>query len=190
MKQTVSNPPLKWWQGIAAILLLIVLLSAAQFASALVSYMLGGGTAYTVASIAYWIFGGVVAVTFVRTFIMKYAYSLEGLSFNIDRVYGRLKPRNAVSIVTRKIIDIGTIDEIAERYPDIQHYTSYTKKRAALETKSLVYDAGNGYKMIRFQPNDELYERLAQWVDENSLSNKHQSKFHSDRRSPDTKNAL
>ena len=164
MKQIVSNPPLKWWQGLLAIIALVLLLSGAQFFAALISYMAGGGTAYTVASVSYWLFGGVVAFLFIRAFIMKYQYSVEGLSFNIERLYGRMKPRLAVSVITRKIVDIDTPDAIAEKYPNLQHYTSYTKKRCGIEVKCLVYDAGGGYKMIRLQPGEELEAELKRYI--------------------------
>ena len=164
MKQIVSNPPLKWWQGMLAITALVLLLSGAQFFAALISYMAGGGAAYTAASVSYWLFGGVVAFLFIRAFIMKYQYSVEGLSFNIERLYGRMKPRLAVSIITRKIVDIDTVKAIAEKYPNLQHYTSYTKKHCDIEVKCLVYDAGGGYKMIRFQPDEELESELKHYI--------------------------
>ncbi len=164
MKQIVSNPPLKWWQGLLAIIALVLLLSGAQFFAALISYMAGGGTAYTVASVSYWLFGGVVAFLFIRAFIMKYQYSVEGLSFNIERLYGRMRPRLAASIITRKIVDIDTPDAISEKYPNLQHYTSYTKKRCGTKIKCLVYDAGGGYKMIRFQPEAELETELKKYI--------------------------
>lgn len=147
-----------------AIIALVLLLSGAQFFAALISYMAGGGTAYTVASVSYWLFGGVVAFLFIRAFIMKYQYSVEGLSLNIERLYGRMKPRLAISIITRKIIDIDTVDAIQKKYPNLQHYTSYTKKRCPTEVKCLVYDAGGGYKMIRFQPDEALENELKRFA--------------------------
>ena len=70
MQQKVSNPKLKSWQGMLLIVGIVVLLMVFQFVAAFAALMIGGTISYTIASFAFWIFGGVVALQLLRAFIM------------------------------------------------------------------------------------------------------------------------
>ena len=95
MQQRLSNPKLKWWQGILLILALVAFFVATNLVGTVIAYMAGDDTVYTVASVAYWVVGGLAAFGVVRSFIMEYSYTVDGLNFRIDRIYGNMKPRAA-----------------------------------------------------------------------------------------------
>lgn len=159
MQQKVSNPKLNWWQGILLIVGIVALLMVFQFAAAAVSLMIGGVNSYTVASFAFWIFGGIIALAILRRFIMAYQYTLEGINLRIDRIYSGLRPRNALTVITRSIAAIGTPEEIEGKYPG-SHPSVYTRKGAGLDVTALAYQADGKIKVIHFQPDAAMLEKL------------------------------
>lgn len=167
MRQRVSNPRLKWWQGVLLIAGLVVILSLAHLVGSVVAYMANDPNAYTAASILYWIFGGAVALVVVRAFIMDYEYSLEGLNFQVSRVYGKGKPRMAVSVITRNIVALGTPDEVGEKYPNA-HPQVFTRKRSGMTVWALAYESDGKARILYIQPNDALLEKLKRCVEEQS----------------------
>lgn len=163
MRQRLSNPGLKWWQGLLLIAGIVAMLTVFQFFAAVASLMIGGDNAFAVASIAFWIFGGVIALQLLRAFIMEYEYLLEGISFSISRIYSGLRPREALSIVTRSIRAVGTPEEIEGKYPG-SHPMVYTRSRSGLEVMAVAYMADDKIKVIHIQPDDMLRERLISCV--------------------------
>lgn len=164
MRQRVSNPRLNWWQGILLIVGIVAILTVFQFIAAVVSLMIGGDNAFAVASLAFWIFGGVIALYLLRAFIMEYEYTLEGISFRISRIYSGLRPREALTIVTRSIQAVGTPEEIEGKYPGA-HPMVYTRSRSGLEVVAVAYCADDKLKVIHIQPDDELREKLISCVE-------------------------
>lgn len=169
MRQIVSNPKLKWWQGVLLIIGIVALFIAVHLFGTLAALMYGGDTAYTVASVGYWVFGGAVALLLVRTFIMQYLYTIEGLTFRIDRVYSSLKPRMAATIVTRSIIDYGTVDDMDTAYPGCRH-ESFVRRRAPFEIKAVVYETDGGVRLAMIQPDADFDEKLKALAAENGGS--------------------
>lgn len=163
MRQRVDNPRLKWWQGILLIVGIVALLTAFQFIAAVVSYMTGDPDSYSIASIAFWAFGGVIALYLMRAFIMGYEYSIEGLSFRICRVYGSGKPREALTIVTRSIEAIGTPEEIQGKYPS-SHPSVFIRKKSGLEVVAVAYSVDGRLKVIHIQPDEAFRQRLADCI--------------------------
>lgn len=164
MRQRISNPRLKWWQGILLIVGIVAILTVFQLLAAVVSLMIGGDNAFAVASLAFWIFGGVIALYLLRAFIMEYEYTLEGISFRISRIYSGLRPREALTIVTRSIEAVGTPEEIEGKYPGA-HPMVYTRSRSGLEVVAVAYCADDKLKVIHIQPDDELREKLISCVE-------------------------
>ena len=161
MRQRVSNPKLRSWQGILLIVGIVFILMVFQFFASVVSYMTGDIDNYGIASIAFWIFGGVIALYLVRTFIMEYEYSIEGINFRIARIYSGLRPREALTVITRSIEAVGTPEEIQGKYPDSHPYV-FTRKRADVPVTAVAYLQDGRLKVIHIQPEGELLARLTE----------------------------
>ena len=157
MQQRLSHPKLKWWQGILLILALVAFFVVANLLGSVIAYMAGGDTVYTVASVTYWIIGGLAAFGVVRSFIMEYSYTIEGLNFRIDRIYGNMKPRVAETIITRNIVAFGTVDEVGEKYPDA-HPQIFTRARNPLPVCAVAYRFGDTVKIAHIQPDEKISE--------------------------------
>jgi hypothetical protein len=166
MQQRLSNPKLKWWQGILLILGLVAFFVVANLVGSVIAYMAGGDTVYTVASISYWVVGGIVAFGVVRSFIMEYSYSIEGLNFRIDRIYGNMKPRAAETIITRSIVAFGGTDEVGEKYPGA-HPRLYTRARNPMQVFAVAYQSGDTVRIAHIQPDEKLAEALRSCVRNN-----------------------
>ncbi len=167
MRQRVSNPELKWWQGILLIVGIVAILAVFQFFAAVFSLMSGKPNSYTIASVAFWIFGGIIALSLLRAFIMSYEYSLEGINFRISRVYGAGRPREAITIVTRSIEAVGTPEEIEGKFPG-SHPDVYIRKKTGLAVTAVAYRTDGRLKVIHIQPEDALREKLAALAEENA----------------------
>lgn len=160
MQQRVSNPKLKWWQGAILIVGIVAMLVVFQFIAAVVSYMLTGDMYDNgIASLAFWAFGGFIALQLVRRFIMDYVYSVEGITFKICRVYANGKPREAVNIVTRSILAVGTPEEIEGKYPG-SHPSVYTRSKAEIEVCAVAYGDEGRVRVIHIQPDEKLKQKL------------------------------
>lgn len=159
MQQRLSNPKLKWWQGILLILALVAFFVAANLVGTVIAYMSGDDTVYTAASVAYWVVGGLAAFGVVRTFIMEYSYTVDGLNFRIDRIYGNMKPRAAETIITRNIVAFGSVDEVGEKYPDA-HPHVFTRARNPLPVRAVAYRTGDAVKIAHIQPDEKLSEAI------------------------------
>lgn len=167
MQQKISNPKLKWWQGVLLILGLMAFFVVMNIVGSAAAYVLGGDTAYTVASVAYWVIGGLVAFGVVRSVIMAYVYTIEGLNFRIDRVYGNMKPRLAETIITRNILAFGDVDEVGEKYPNA-HPQVFTRARNPMPVRAVAYDAGETVKIAHIQPDEKLAKAIAAAIADNT----------------------
>ena len=159
MRQRISNQKLNWWQGMLLIVGIVVILMAFQFFASVFTYMSGDPRMYTVASIAFWIFGGVIALHLLRAFIMEYEYAIEGINFRIARIYSGLRPREALTVITRSIEMIGTPEEIQGKYPE-SHPSVFTRKKCALPVMALAYRVDGRLKVIHIQPDEAMLEKL------------------------------
>jgi len=165
MQQRISNPKLKWWQGILLIVGIVVMLMAFQFIASVVSYMLTGDMYDNgIASLVFWIFGGFIALQLVRRFIMDYLYTIEGITFRISRIYAKGKPREALSIITRSILAVGTPEEIEGKYPG-SHPSTYTRSKADIEVCAVAYGDEGRVRVIHIQPDEQLKQRLVDSIE-------------------------
>jgi hypothetical protein len=167
MRQRLANPKLKWWQGILLILGIILILFAGQFAAAAYTFYSGFENAPMQASVVFWIFGIILAVVVIRYFVMEYEYTLEGLAFRIDRIYGGMRPRMAVQVVTRKIRFVGTPEDAQAKYPGA-HPSNYTRAKADIEVLVVAYEDKNGVRLLNIQPGDKMRARLYEIAKENN----------------------
>ena len=163
MRQRVSNPKLKWWQGIILIVGIVVILMVFQFFASVVSYMTGDMNNMGIASIAFWIFGGVIALYLLRRFIMEYEYTIEGINFKIYRIYSGIKPREGLSVITRNIEAVGTPEEIEGKFPG-SHPSVYTRKKAEIPVTAVAYREDGRLKVIHIQPEEAMLEKLRECV--------------------------
>jgi len=160
MQQRISNPKLKWWQGMLLIVGIVVMLMVFQFIASVVSYMVTGDMYDNgIASLAFWIFGGFIALQLVRRFIMEYLYIVEGITFRVCRIYANGKPREALQIVTRSILAVGTPEEIEGKYPG-SHPSVYTRSRADIEVCAVAYGDEGKVRVIHIQPDEKMKQKL------------------------------
>jgi hypothetical protein len=166
MRQRLANPKLKWWQGILVILGIVAILFLAQFAAAAYAYYAVFKSAQLQANIVFLILGIALAFLVLRNFIMEYEYTLEGLGLRIDRVYGGMRPRMVLQIVTRKITFVGTPEDAQAKYPGA-HPSSFTRSRAGIELLVVAYEDKNGVRLINLQPDEAIRARLFGIAEEN-----------------------
>ena len=166
MRQRLANPKLKWWQGILLILGIVAILFAAQFAAAAYTLYSGFENAPIEASVAFLIVGIVLAFLVIRSFIMEYEYTIEGLALRIDRIYGGMRPRMATQIITRKITFVGTPEHAQTKYPGA-HPSSYVRARTGIDGLVVAYEDKNGVRLLNLQPDEALRARLFQIAEEN-----------------------
>ena len=164
MQQRISNPKLKWWQGILLIAGIVLMLMVFQFFASVVSYMTGDMNNYGIASIAFWIFGGVIALYLLRRFIMGYEYAVEGINFRIYRIYSGIKPREALNIITRSIEAVGTPEEIEGKYPG-SHPSMFIRPKSGLTVYAVAYRMDGRLKVIHIQPDEAMLEKLRNCVE-------------------------
>ena len=99
MEQRLAGKKLKVWQGCLLVVLVAVFLFAAQFVLTFVQYALSyfrilpAQTAYTIASVAYWLFGGFLGLRFLRDYVLNYLYTTNTKQLQVCRVYGPGRPR-------------------------------------------------------------------------------------------------
>ena len=80
MEQRLAGPKLKVWQGCLLVVLVAVFLFAAQFVLTFLQYaltyfrILDAQVAYTIASVAYWLFGGFLGLRFLRDYVLNFLY--------------------------------------------------------------------------------------------------------------------
>ncbi len=166
MRQRLANPKLKWWQGILVILVIVAILFAVQFAAAAYTYYSVSKNAQLQSSVVFLILGIVLAFLVLRSFIMEYEYTLEGLTLRIDRIYGGMRPRMALQVVTRKITFVGTPEEAQTKYPGA-HPSGFTRARAGIELLVVAYEEKNGVRLINLQPDEPMRARLFELAEEN-----------------------
>lgn len=164
MQQRISNPKLKWWQGILLVLGIVLFFMLANLVGSTIAYMAGDQTVYTIASVAYWVIGGLAAFGIVRSFIMEYTYTIEGLNFRIDRIYGNMKPRPAETVITRNIVAYGSVDAVGEKYPNV-HPQVFTRARNPIPVKAVAYHSGDATKIVHIQPDAKLEAALIDCLD-------------------------
>lgn len=94
MEQRLTGQKLKFWQGCLLVVLVALFLFAAQFVLTFLQYtltyfrILDATTAYTIASIAYWLFGGLLGLKFLRDYVLNYLYTANTKQLRVERVYG------------------------------------------------------------------------------------------------------
>ena len=92
MEQRLAGKKLKVWQGCLLVVLVAVFLFAAQFVLTFVQYaltyfrILPAQTAYTIASVAYWLFGGFLGLRFLRDYVLNYLYTTNTKQLQVCRV--------------------------------------------------------------------------------------------------------
>lgn len=161
MEQRLAGPKLKVWQGCLLVVLVAVFLFAAQFVLTFVQYaltyfrILPAQTAYTVASVAYWLLGGLLALRFLRDYVLNYLYTTNTKQLQISRVYGPGRPRVMENVYFSRLKAIGEVEAMKKRFPGAKVQRA-TLRRATLPVKAVAYDSAEGMKLLLFQPDEEL----------------------------------
>ncbi len=163
MRQRVSNPKLKWWQGMLLIVSIVAILMIFQFFASVVSYMTGDMNNMGIASIAFWIFGGVIALYLLRRFIMEYEYTIEGINFKVYRIYSGLRPREGLNVITRNIEAVGTPEQIEGKFPG-SHPSVFTRKHADIPVTAVAYRDDGRLRVIHIQADPAMKEKLVECV--------------------------
>lgn len=158
MRQRLSNPKLKWWQGVLLILGIVFLLMAGELVGATVEYMYKGKYSYIIASVGFWLFGGIIALAVVRSTILEYEYTIEGLALRIDRYYSS-KPRFAQEIILRNVVFAGTLTEAEDKYPSAPK-TAYLRARNKTAELAVAFKDGDKIRIVRLQPEEQIREKI------------------------------
>ena len=165
MEQRLAGKKLKVWQGCLLVVLVAVFLFAAQFVLTFVQYaltyfrILPAQTAYTVASVAYWLLGGLLALRFLRDYVLNYLYTTNTKQLQVCRVYGPGRPRVMEDVYFSRLKAIGEVEAMKKRFPGAKVQRA-TLRRATLPVKAVAYDSTEGMKLLLLQPNDELWALL------------------------------
>ena len=155
MEQRLAGPKLKVWQGCLLVLLVAVFLFAAQFVLTFLQYaltyfrILDGQTAYTIASVAYWLLGGLLGLKFLRDYVQNFLYTANTKQLQVERIYGPGRPRFMEDVYFSRLKALGEVEEIKKRFPG-----------AKLPVKAVAYDSTEGMKILLIQPNEELWAHL------------------------------
>lgn len=169
MEQKVSPYKLKPWQGVlvvigAAVLLFVVqfVLSFLQYAVSYYAFRSGnpiGETAYTVASVLYWVVGGVVALAFLRHFILSYQYTANTRQLRIERVYGEGRPRFVEDVYLNRLLAMDSFEALHAKYPDAKRINACIR-RCTYPRVSVAYKTADGVRILCFQPNGDFRRLL------------------------------
>ena len=161
MEQRLAGPKLKVWQGCLLVLLVAVFLFAAQFVLTFLQYaltyfrILDGQTAYTIASVAYWLLGGLLGLKFLRDYVQNFLYTANTKQLQVERIYGPGRPRFMEDVYFSRLKALGEVEEIKKRFPGAKVQRA-TLRRATLPVKAVAYDSAEGMKLLLFQPDGEL----------------------------------
>ena len=172
MEQRLAGKPLKMWQGWLLVLLTALFLFAAQFVLTFLQYVLtyfrilDGTTAYTVASVGYWLLGGLLGLKFLRDYVLNYLYTANTKQLRIERVYGPGRPRAFEDVYFSRLKALGTQQEMEKRFPGAQKVRA-TLRRGTLPVRALAYETNDGMKILLFQPNEEMWAHLQAVLREN-----------------------
>lgn len=165
MEQRLAGPKLKIWQGCLLVVLVAAFLFAAQFVFTFLQYVLtyfrilGAQAAYTVASVAYWLFGGFLALRFLRDYVLNYLYTANTKQLQVERVYGPGRPRLMENVYFSRLKAIGDLEAMKKRFPNAKVLRA-TLRRATPPVKAVAYDTTEGMKILLLQPNEELWAHL------------------------------
>ena len=165
MEQRLTGQKLKFWQGCLLVVLVALFLFAAQFVLTFLQYtltyfrILDATTAYTISSIAYWLFGGLLGLKFLRDYVLNYLYTANTKQLRVERIYGPGRPRFFEDVYFSRLKALGEVEEMKKRFPTAKILRA-TLRRDKLPVKALAYDSTEGMKILLFQPNDELWAHL------------------------------
>lgn len=172
MEQRVSGAKLTPWQGIALVALAAVFLLAAQFVLSFLQYvltyfhLLPSEAAYAVASIAYWVTGGLVALQFLRNYVLNFLYTANTKQLRIERVYGSGRPRFLADVYFSRAKAFGEVDALKARFAQAK-IVHAVHRRERLPIQALAYEDTDGLKILLFQPNEALCAHVRQALREN-----------------------
>ena len=121
--------------------------------------ILDAQVAYTIASVAYWLFGGFLGLRFLRDYVLNFLYTANTKQLQVSRVYGPGRPRFMEDVYFSRLKAIGEVEEMKKRFPGAKVLRA-TLRRATLPVKAVVYDSTEGVKILLLQPNEELWARL------------------------------
>ena len=165
MEQRVSGPRLKMWQGCVAVVLAAVFLFAAQFVLTFLQYtltffrILDAQVAYTIASVAYWVLGGLLGLKFLQDYVLNYLYTANTKQLRVERVYGPGRPRFMEDVYFSRLKALGEPEEMKKRFPGAKVLRA-TLRRATLPVKAMADDSTEGMKILLIQPSEEMWAHL------------------------------
>lgn len=155
MKQIVAHKKIGSMQGILLVLALIAALVLLNYlVLGLLATYIGNGAS----SLAFWVLGGLLAWGVLHIYVVKYSYELGEDVLRINRAYGK-RERHIDDIYLNNLIFLGSPEEAKKRWPNARRVKAvHTKGENA--TMALVYKSADGRRVVLFQPNDELRQRL------------------------------
>ena len=165
MEKKVSGTRLKPWQAILLILAVAAFLFVAQFVLTGLQFLLDrsgllqGDTAYTVASVLYWLLGGIAALYVLRNYILCYQYVWNTKQLSVFRLYGAGRPRNMVDIYFSKLLAVDSVEQLRARYPQAK-LSRATLKRCPEPVHCIAYNTLDGVRLLALQPGEELLQAL------------------------------
>lgn len=162
MQKTIKAAPLSTGAGILLILkLALILLGASmllRFIEYTVAYFSGGarisGTTYTIASVSFWIVGGVLACNILRTRIVEYIVTLDAKRIRLERSYG-MRPRFMEDVYFSSIKEYGAPEDMTKKYPDARK-TKACMKTCATPVTVFMYQSDGAARLLYLQADEEL----------------------------------
>lgn len=114
-----------------------------------------------VASIAYWVTGGLVALQFLRNYVLNFLYTANTKQLRIERVYGSGRPRFLADVYFSRAKAFGEVDALKARFAQAK-IVHAVHRRERLPIQALAYEDTDGLKILLFQPNEALCAHVRQ----------------------------
>lgn len=154
MQQEVRGKPLSPVMAILTVALAIAVLLGASLICSLLSDAIGGASA----TILFYGSGAAVAVYLMRTHVMRYLYTYNGLVVRIERAYGK-RPRFVEDIQLRKIKAVGALDEVKAKNPGAKIVRA-THRGCPLAEVAVAYQGEQGVRIALIQPDEDMLAKI------------------------------
>ena len=155
MKQVVEHKKIGAIQGILLIVGLVAILIVLNF---LCGNYLSALIGYQPASLAFWVFGALIAMQMLRVYVVKYEYEMNADVLRLNRSYGK-RPRHIEDIYLNRLLFVGDPEEAKQRHPKARK-VSAMHGNVDLPVTAVVYRTADDTHMALIQANDELKARL------------------------------
>lgn len=156
MKQTVAHKKLSTLHGLALVAGLVIVLVLLNY---LVLGVLATFIGNSASSIAFWLFGCLIAWVVLRVYVVKYSYELGEDVLQLTRSYGK-RERFIENIYLRQLVFMGTPEEARKRWPNAK-LVKAVRGGAEDPVIALAYKTSDGHRIALIQANDALKAELA-----------------------------